>query len=101
MTTSQFSALFVSALLTNTLIKLWLAYRQLDHVARHRTEVPIAFREKIDLSAHQKAADYTRTLVRFGIVSVLFDTGLLLAFTLGGGIQWLSIWSCRHLSLAH
>lgn len=93
MTASQFSALFVSALLTNTLIKLWLAYRQLDHVARHRAEVPTAFREKIDLSAHQKAADYTRTLVRFGIVSVLFDTALLLAFTLGGGIQWLSLWS--------
>lgn len=98
MTTSQFTALFVSAVLTNTLIKLWLAYRQLDHVARHRTEVPVAFREKIGLSAHQKAADYTRTLVRFGMASALFDAALLLAFTLGGGIQWLSIWSSATLT---
>ena len=93
MTSTQFTALFVSALLTNTIVKLWLAWRQLDHVAAHRAEVPAAFREKIDLAAHQKAADYTRALVRFGSVSVLFDTVLLLGFTVGGGIQWLSDWT--------
>ncbi|HLP99463.1 MAG TPA: M48 family metallopeptidase [Sideroxyarcus sp.] len=90
MTAAQFSALFVSALLSNMAVKLWLAYRQLHHVAAHRAEVPFAFREKIELAAHQKAADYTSTLVRFGVASVLFETALLLAFTLGGGIQWLS-----------
>jgi len=74
-------------------IKLWLAWRQLDHVAAHRAEVPAAFRERIALAAHQKAADYTRALVRLGVLSVLFETLLLLAFTLGGGIQWLSDWS--------
>ncbi len=93
MTPTQFSALFVSALLSNMVIKLWLAYRQLDHVATHRSEVPAAFREKIELAAHQKAADYTRALVRLGTITVLFDTILLLGFTLGGGIQWLSSWS--------
>jgi STE24 endopeptidase len=93
MTSHQFTALFVSALFSNGIIKLWLAYRQLDHVAARRGEVPPAFREKIDLVAHQKAADYTRALVHLGILSVIFDAILLLAFTLGGGIQWLSDWS--------
>ncbi len=90
MTASQFSALFVAALLSNAVIKLWLAYRQLDHVAANRAEVPAAFREQINIAAHHKAADYTSTLVRFGGLTVLFDTFLLLAFTVGGGIQWLS-----------
>ena len=90
MTASQFTALFISALLANAIVKLWLAYRQLDHVAAHRAEVPLAFRDRVDLAAHQKAADYTRAQILFGIVSVLFDTALLLAFTVGGGIQWLS-----------
>jgi STE24 endopeptidase len=90
MTASQFSALFVAALLSNAVIKLWLAYRQLDHVAANRAEVPAAFREQINIAAHHKAADYTSTLVRFGALTVLFDTVLLLAFTVGGGIQWLS-----------
>ncbi len=90
MTASQFSALFVAALLSNAVIKLWLAYRQLDHVAANRDEVPAAFREQINIAAHHKAADYTSTLVRFGGLTVLFDTFLLLMFTVGGGIQWLS-----------
>jgi STE24 endopeptidase len=93
MTSHQFTALFISALLSNGIIKFWLAYRQLDHIAKHRTDVPTAFREKVDLTAHQKAADYTRALVRLDLVNVLFGTILLLAFTLGGGIQWLSSWS--------
>jgi STE24 endopeptidase len=93
MNTLQFSALFVSVLLSNAIVKLWLAWRQLDHVAAHRAEVPAAFRDRVDLAAHQKAADYTRTQVQFGSVNVLFDTALLLVFTLGGGIQWLNDWT--------
>jgi STE24 endopeptidase len=93
MTSHQFTALFISALFSNGIVKFWLAYRQLEHVAAHRNEVPPAFREKIDLAAHQKAADYTRALLQLGLLSVLFDAVLLLAFTLGGGIQWLSDWS--------
>ncbi|MBA4381656.1 MAG: peptidase M48 [Sideroxydans sp.] len=90
MTAAQFSALFVAALLSNAVIKLWLAYRQLNHVAANRAEVPLAFREQINIAAHHKAADYTSTLVRFGALTILFDTVLLLVFTVGGGIQWLS-----------
>jgi STE24 endopeptidase len=84
---SQFSAIFVSLLLTNVVVKAWLAWRQLDHVASHRSEVPQVFREQIGIAAHHKAADYTRTLVRFGLIGVVFDAALLLAFTVGGGIQ--------------
>ncbi len=93
MTAHQFTALFISALFTNGIIKLWLIYRQLEHVAERRGEVPAAFRKRIALAAHQKAADYTRAQLQLGIFSVIFDTVLLLAFTLGGGIQWLSDWS--------
>jgi STE24 endopeptidase len=95
MTAAQFSALFVAALLSNAVVKLWLAYRQLDHVGANRAEVPVAFREQINIAAHHKAADYTSTLVRFGGLTVLFDTFLLLMFTVGGGIQWLSDASSR------
>ena len=89
MNTETFSTLFVLVLLTNVAAKLWLARRQLRHVAAHRAEVPAAFREQIGIAAHHKAADYTSTLARFGILNALFEAVLLLAFTLGGGIQWL------------
>ena len=59
MTAFLFSVLFVGTLLLTTLVRLWLARRHLGHIASHRSEVPQEFREKIDLAAHQKAADYT------------------------------------------
>ena len=98
MTAHQFTVLFVTALFSNGIIKFWLAYRQLEHVAACRAEVPAAFREKVDLSAHQKAADYTRELVRLDAITVLFSTILLLGFTLGGGIQWISTWASANFN---
>ncbi len=90
MTAFLFSLLFVGALLLTTLTKLWLARRHLAHIAAHRSEVPQAFREKIDLAAHQKAADYTSAKTRFAMLGALFDAVLLLAFTVCGGIQWIA-----------
>jgi STE24 endopeptidase len=90
MTAFLFSLLFVGALLLTTLAKLWLARRHLAHIEAHRSEVPQAFREKIDLSAHQKAADYTSAKTRFAMLGALFDAALLLAFTVCGGIQWIA-----------
>ncbi len=100
MTAHFFTTIFVTALLSNMIVKFWLAYRQLDHVATHRAEVPPAFRDQIGIAAHHKAADYTRALVKQGVFSALFDVVLALAFTIGGGIQWLSDWSSTAFSSA-
>ena len=93
MTASLFSTLFLAALLLSTSIKIWLAQRQLRHVSAHRNKVPDAFSSQVDLAAHQKAADYTCAKTRLGIVSAIFEALLLLAFTLGGGLQLLADWS--------
>ncbi len=90
MTAFQFSALFVGALLLTTLAKLWLARRHLAHIAAHRAGVPQVFHEKVDLAAHQKAADYTSAKTRLGLLGAVCETLLLLALTLGGGIQWIT-----------
>ena len=90
MNASQFTFIFVAALIATMLAKLWLARRHLAHIAAHRHAVPEAFREKVQLNEHQKAADYTSTKTRFAMLSSLFDAVLLLAFTLGGGIQFIA-----------
>ena len=87
MTTTQFTFIFIAALAFTTLAKLWLARRHLVHIAAHRDAVPEAFREKVQLADHRKAADYTSAKTRFAMLSMLFDAALLLAFTLAGGIQ--------------
>ena len=52
---------FAAALTLGLVLKFWLATRQIRHVARHRSDVPAPFAERIALAAHQKAADYTIT----------------------------------------
>jgi STE24 endopeptidase len=98
MTASLFTTLFVAALLLSTAIKLWLAQRQLRHVLAHREKVPEVFSAQVELSAHQKAADYTRAKTRLSMLSALFEAALLLGFTLGGGLQLLADWSLSTFS---
>ncbi|MDD5298904.1 MAG: M48 family metallopeptidase [Gallionella sp.] len=90
MTATLFTFIFSAALLLTTLAKLWLARRHLAHIAAHRAAVPEAFREKIQLADHQKAADYTSAKARFAMLGALFDAALLLVFTLAGGIQFIA-----------
>ncbi len=85
--------IFLVALGLSVLINLWLDNRQLRAVRRHRDAVPDEFREQISLEAHQKAADYTLAKTRLGILEVFIGAIILLAWTLGGGLQWLdSFW---------
>ncbi len=90
MTTSIFTTLFIGALLLTTIMKLWLAIRQMQHISAHRNRVPAAFHEQIEISSHQKAADYTSAKTRLSLLSIVFEAIILLAFTLGGGIQLLT-----------
>ena len=85
--------IFVAALALATATRLWLALRQMRHVAAHRAAVPSPFAEVIPLHDHQKAADYTRVKARFGMVYVGVEALLTLWLTLGGLIQALaSLW---------
>jgi STE24 endopeptidase len=60
------------------------------HVAAHRGAVPPVFADSIALEAHQKAADYTVAKTRLAMVDILIGAALLLALTLGGGLQALA-----------
>ncbi|MGD2074199.1 MAG: M48 family metallopeptidase [Gammaproteobacteria bacterium] len=86
---NSFSWIFLLALAAYVALKLWLAQRQIRHVSDNRTRVPRAFRDRIPLAEHQKAADYTLTNTRYGRLELLYSTLLLLGWTLGGGLQWL------------
>ena len=98
MTASLFTTLFVIALLLSTVTKLWLARRHLHYVLAHRNKVPDAFSAQVELAAHQKAADYTRAKTQLGISTAIFEAALLLAFTLGGGLQFLADWSVANFT---
>jgi len=81
---------FAVALLLGLALKFWLATRQVRHVARHRAAVPAAFADTITLEAHQKAADYTISKSRFGLLETAVGTAILLGWTLLGGLDALN-----------
>lgn len=85
-----FTFVFILALILTTLAQMWLAARHIRHITAHRDQVPDAFVSQIDLSAHQKAADYTCAKARLSFPGILLHAGLLLALTLGGGLEMLS-----------
>src|SRR3989441_3546045 len=85
-----FTLVFAVVLGLGLLAKFYLASRQIRHVAQHRNQVPTAFAATISLEAHQKAADYTVTKTRFGMLETAFGTVLLLGWTLLGGIDALN-----------
>ncbi|MBI3144234.1 MAG: M48 family metallopeptidase [Pseudogulbenkiania sp.] len=87
--TDAFTYAFLLALGGSLLLKLWLARRHTRHIISHRQHVPTGFADSITLEAHQRAADYTVAKTRLGMASAIVDTLLILALTLGGGLQHL------------
>ncbi|RZT41506.1 M48 family metallopeptidase [Cupriavidus agavae] len=86
----MFTLIFLAALVVMVLTKLWLASRQIRHVARHRGAVPDRFADTITLSAHQKAADYTIARTKLSMIEVLTGAAVLVGFTMLGGLHALN-----------
>jgi len=90
-----FSIIFLIFLVATVIVKFWLNQRQINHILAHKNDVPEAFAEKIELTDHQKAADYSTTKLRFSRITLVWETIWLLLWTLGGGLAlinsyWLS-----------
>lgn len=90
MNSHVFSLLFISFLALTLIVRFWLASRHIRHILAHRNQVPAQFAEKVPLSAHQKAADYTIAKTKFSMLMLIVNTVVLIGFTLLGGLQWLS-----------
>ncbi|NOY66864.1 MAG: M48 family metallopeptidase, partial [Gammaproteobacteria bacterium] len=97
------SNFFIVMVIITLATQLWLAARHVRHVKNNRAQVPDEFKDQIPLDAHQKAADYTVTRTQFGRYETILGSILLLAWTLGGGLefmdtawrslQWDGIWT--------
>lgn len=84
------TAVFAVTLCASLLLQLWLATRQIRHVALNRNAVPTAFADKVPLQAHQKAADYTVAKARFGMIELAWGAAIAICWTLLGGLSALN-----------
>ena len=91
---NTFTIIFLIALIISSSIQFWLAKRQANYVADHRSAVPEAFKTKVPLEAHQKAADYTLAKVKLGNIDSVLGIIVLLLMTVGGVISFIfEYWS--------
>ena len=90
-----FTIVFIVAVVVHVLVEAWLSHRQVVNVLRHRTTVPAAFESVVSPEEHAKAADYSAARQRLGNLEAIYDAGVVLALTLGGGIAALGAFSAR------
>lgn len=90
MSASAFTQLFIFFLILTFVVRFWLSLRQIRHVRAHQNNVPEQFAASISLASHRKAAEYTVTRTRFSLVTLIVETGVLIGFTLLGGLEKLS-----------
>jgi STE24 endopeptidase len=88
-----FTLVFCALLILNLGIKTWLASRHIKHVALNRPTVPAAFSAQVSQAAHHKAADYTLSKARFGLLDMAWSSAILLGWTLFGGLGAVNEWS--------
>jgi STE24 endopeptidase len=84
---NSFTIIFLFALTLSFSVEFWLARRHAAFVAKHRSAVPVAFKDTVSLEAHQKAADYTLEKSKLGNIDSILGVIFLLLLTLGGGIN--------------
>ena len=90
---NDFTIIFLIALLLSNSVQFWLAKRHANFVAQHKNAVPEAFKDKVPLAAHQKAADYAAVKTKLAMTESIAQILLLLLLTLGGGLQFIDdIW---------
>ncbi|MGB8274900.1 MAG: M48 family metallopeptidase [Alphaproteobacteria bacterium] len=97
MTSGIFTALFLAAVAGELILRFWLVGRNVAHVRAHSGRVPEPFQDSITPEAHRKAADYTVARSRLNLVAIAYGTAILLAWTLGGGLDALDGWLRLHI----
>jgi STE24 endopeptidase len=88
-----FTTVFIVAVASHLSVQLWLADRQIRYVTAHRDAVPAGFSESVAPGEHRRAADYVVARQRLARLETVFDTIVVLGFTIGGGIAAIGEWS--------
>jgi STE24 endopeptidase len=85
---STLLVVFVCLLILKVGTSIVLDLLNLRYVQARAGEVPESFRDFIDLPTYQKSVDYTTAKTRFGIVSDLYEAGVLAVVLLLGILPW-------------
>ena len=89
------TSIFLLAFTLKMMTKFYLDFRNLDHIVKNRSRVPVKFANKISLEDHQKAADYARSKTQFNRFGMIVDAFFLIYWTVGGGLNVVNEWALK------
>lgn len=87
MSESLIRTIFIVFFIVSLFLQFYLSIRQSRAVDAHKDKVPELFVSKITLEEHKKAALYTLAKQKLLRIDLIFQAGLLLLFTFGGGLN--------------
>lgn len=70
--------LFITFIVLNHLLELWLAQRQIQTLQQHQGEVPKAFADTLSLADHHKAIQYATAKLKFSQLQLVWEAALLM-----------------------
>ena len=83
----MWSMTFLLVVIAILMLKLYLNYRQIRAIRLNINQVPDKFARRVRLAEHQKAGNYNIAKLKVDNIQELYSSIILLAFTLGGGIE--------------
>jgi STE24 endopeptidase len=83
---NTYAVIILAALLAEYALNLVSDLLTLRHL---QPTLPREFRDTFDEAEYERAQQYTRTTIRFGLLSSTFGLAVLLAFWFAGGFEWL------------
>ena len=83
-----FAIIALILILSRAVAELWLSRLNQRHVRAHANEVPPAFSGIIDKGTYHRSVDYTLAKGRFGDITGVFDTVVLIALLFSGVLPW-------------
>lgn len=86
-----YSQVFMVIVVAVLALKLYLSQMQMQAILKHMGQVPDTFKASVSLAEHDKAARYNVTKLKLSQVEDFVASGVLVLFTLGGGIEWLNL----------
>jgi STE24 endopeptidase len=85
---SSFAIVALVLILGRAITELWLSRLNQRHVRARGNEVPPPFHGFIDEATYRRSVDYTLAKSRFGDLTGVFDTALLITLLLSGVLPW-------------
>lgn len=89
MTPGQIFLIFVVAFSLELTVSIALTVVNLRHLRSQAHAIPTALKEALDLETYQKSISYSATILRFGVIQVLYSAALLILVLFLNGFELL------------